>query len=351
MNTSSVIDIAIGLVLVYFLLSMVCSALNELLAQLLASRAKYLKKGLSILLTDPEKLKKFYEHPLIASLGEPIAESTSRLFFGDIKPLAGKNFHPSYIPSKAFAQALIDMVVQANLPGPNKKPHTFDNVRQAVVEITDDDELRTALLSCLDSAQYDLEQAKKNMEEWFDNSMDRVSGWYKRNTQRALLIFALFIASIFNINTLTIIDRLWESPELRAGFVDAATTVTTSVKKLQEERDKACASEKAKNPDEKDCPGTEAKFNTENLKLAAGFEKKFKKSELPFGWSNVKECKEASKNCFCSIVKNLKWSDFFGILFTTISVSFGAPFWFELLNKLLNLRTTGAKPEKNKSNQ
>ncbi|PXX34903.1 hypothetical protein [Undibacterium pigrum] len=351
MNTSTVIDIAIGLVLVYFLLSMVCSALNELLAQLLASRAKYLKKGLTILLTDPEKLKKFYEHPLIASLGEPVAASTSRLFFGDIKPMAGKNLHPSYIPSKAFAQALIDMVVQANLPGPNKKPHTFDNVRQAVVEITDDDELRTALLSCLDSAQYDLEQAKKNMEEWFDNTMDRVSGWYKRNTQQVLIIFALLIATFFNINTLTIVDRLWESPQLRNDVANLASSVSVSFEKKKREKNDACLIEKKNNPDLETCPDTEKKYNTEDFKTWNETIEKLEKNNLPFGWSNVKECKEASKNCFCCIVKNLKWSDFFGILFTTISVSFGAPFWFELLNKLLNLRTTGAKPEKNKSNQ
>ncbi|MFZ6779903.1 hypothetical protein ACO0LD_23970 [Undibacterium sp. Ji83W] len=350
MNTSSVIDIAIGLVLVYFLLSMVCSALNELVSQMLASRAKYLKKGLTILLTDPGKLKKFYEHPLIASLGEPIGESTMRLFLGDIKPLAGKNFHPSYIPSKAFAQALIDIVVQANLPGPNKKPHTFDNVRQAVVEITDDDALRTALLSCLDSAQYDLEQAKKNIEEWFENSMDRVSGWYKRNTQKVLLIFGLIIASLFNINTLTIIDRLWESPQLRASLVKVADKVNSSVEESQKEKDKACADEKKKKLT-LNCPEAEKIIVNVDLKLTdkllgEDFRKDVKSLKLPFGWRNLEECKSTSMTCLCRFVKSLKWSDFFGILFTTIAVSFGAPFWFELLNKLLNLRTTGAKPEK-----
>ena len=40
-----------------------------------------------------------------------------------------------------------------------------------------------------------------------------------------------------------------------------------------------------------------------------------------------------------------------GILLTTIAVSLGAPFWFDMLNKLVNLRSTGVKPKKSEDKE
>src|SRR5258708_16509062 len=102
---STVIDIAIGLVFVYLLLSLICSAANEVLENLLRNRAKDLEKGIKELLQNNDDwVAKIYNHPLV-----------SDLFDGTYKS-GGRNL-PSYVPSSNFALALMDVV----LPGEGTK--------------------------------------------------------------------------------------------------------------------------------------------------------------------------------------------------------------------------------------
>ena len=96
MSLSSVIEVAIGLIFIYVLLSLVCSSLKEMIASLLKLRAKTLKKGLERLLTDQNTRNEFYSHPLVQSLCE--------------KKSTDANVTASYIPSRIFATALLDIV-------------------------------------------------------------------------------------------------------------------------------------------------------------------------------------------------------------------------------------------------
>lgn len=93
---STFIEVVIGLAFVYVLLGLVCTALNEMIAQFANSHAETLKKGLERLLTDATIREKFYRPPLIKALSK---ESP-----------AGEVVKPSYIPPRAFALALIDVV-------------------------------------------------------------------------------------------------------------------------------------------------------------------------------------------------------------------------------------------------
>ena len=92
---STILDIATGIVFIYLLLSLMCSALNEMVAWFLGLRASTLKSGIEQLLADPALAnisQRVYAHPLVKALSE-----------------AGKD--PSYIPSRTFAYALIDELI------------------------------------------------------------------------------------------------------------------------------------------------------------------------------------------------------------------------------------------------
>lgn len=39
------------------------------------------------------------------------------------------------------------------------------------------------------------------------------------------------------------------------------------------------------------------------------------------------------------------WARVVGLLVTAVAVSFGAPVWFDLLNKFVNFRAAGVKPQ------
>ena len=91
MQLSSLIEVAIGLIFIYVLLSLVCSSLSEIIASILKLRSKTLKKGLERLITDKKTLDEFYAHPLVKSLCKQSSDS--------------EKVTASYIPSRIFAAA------------------------------------------------------------------------------------------------------------------------------------------------------------------------------------------------------------------------------------------------------
>src|SRR4051812_9660221 len=91
---SPILDIAVGLIFIYLLLSLICSGMNELIAWSLGLRADMLEQGLKHLLDDKDLggyAGKVYDHALVRSLGD----------------------HPSYIPGSVFAHALVDVIRSA----------------------------------------------------------------------------------------------------------------------------------------------------------------------------------------------------------------------------------------------
>src|SRR4051794_21539819 len=104
MSTFDMLDAAIGLVFIFLLLSLICTALNEVIENILKKRATDLEKGIRELLlpnnaTDTQNLmQQFYQHPIISSL-----------YKGNYKP-SGRNL-PSYIPASNFSHAILDIIL------------------------------------------------------------------------------------------------------------------------------------------------------------------------------------------------------------------------------------------------
>lgn len=275
---SSILDVAVGLIFVYFLLSMVSSHINELVASILSWRARYLEEGIRSMLADPELADKVWNHPLIRGLAGKEGKS------------------PSYIPANTFSLALFDAIV----PGGND-PTGLDRLRKQVVMMPEGS-VREALVSMIDKANGDLSQARTEVEGWFNAAMDRVTGVYKRQIQWLTLGVALVVTLIFGVDTLALANSLWQEPGLRAAITGAAqvtqTTQTVQTTGLQ------------------DAVKTLSTFS------------------LPIGWT---------------VWPQSEWEWFqkvIGLLLTTLAVSLGAPFWFDLLKNLANLRSTGPAPQK-----
>lgn len=95
---SGILDTVIGLIFVFLLVSMLVTIINEMIAAILKSRAKWLRRGIGRLI-GTEWMQKVYAHPLI--------EGTTRTD----KPVVG-DAGPSYIPSRSFANVLMSVVQQ-----------------------------------------------------------------------------------------------------------------------------------------------------------------------------------------------------------------------------------------------
>ncbi len=276
---SAILDTAIGLIFVFLVVSLVVSAANELLAGLFRWRANNLLLGIRQLLQDPSVtglVTRFYEHPLIDGL-------------------SSKGKKPSYIPSRTFALALLDIVSPTTV-GSNR---TLEDLKAGIDKLPSS--LQVTFRVLLDEAGHDVEQFKRQLEIWFNSTMERVSGWYKRKTQAVQLLLALFIVAVVNVDSVRIARSLSgvNSP-LRDSIKDAAHSLV-----------------EAGLP--KGSLGEQLTAATEAIGNLA----------LPIGWING----------------GFGPSTIVGWLITALAASLGAPFWFDLLNKFVNVRASGKAPE------
>lgn len=314
---SEMIDIVISLIFVYLLLSLICSALREGIETWLKQRAIYLERGIRELLHDRtgEGLTKtLYTHPLIFSL-----------YQGDYQPdetkvskfLPARSNLPAYIPSRSFAMALLDIVAhgpvvtEATAALPTPVQPTLGEIRDTVAKI-ENPYVERALLSAIDSAQGRFDQALANIEAWYDSTMERVSGWYKRQTQIILFCVGLILTILLNVNTITIAQSVAQDDTLRQMIVAQVQVL---------------AHESGSTPQKADFDQAYEKLN---------------QLSLPIGWSNgwrgIRSGTQAAGLWDYLFVPLLGW------LMTAFAISFGAPFWFDLLNKFMVIRST-IKPQ------
>lgn len=91
-----------------------------------------------------------------------------------------------------------------------------------IVSQIDSSQLKRTLLTLMDEADQNIEKLKEDIETWFNNSMDRVTGWYKRKTQIAHLLLGLLFTVLLNVDSVLIVRSLTSDPDLRKAVVAQA---------------------------------------------------------------------------------------------------------------------------------
>src|SRR4051812_28658324 len=216
---SVILDVAIGMVLVYLLLSLIATAAQETIARWSNERSKMLEGGMQELLDEPELVHAMYEHPMISSL-----------YTGRYADARKNNQLPSYIPSENFSAAFLDIAVRgrdvnsSTDAGPNATRLTPDTLRRMVGRL-ENRRAQRFILTALDFSGDDIGKVRAAVEQWFDAAMDRVSGKFKRQTQRQLLRLGFVMAVIANVDSLRIMQRLYSDPAMRQASVAMAESV------------------------------------------------------------------------------------------------------------------------------
>jgi len=328
---SQILEVAIGLILVYLVLSLICSAIREIFEAWMKTRAAFLERGIRKLLHDPHGTAlatAVYHHPQIYPLFRG-GYNPSRIKRNGLMP-AGSNL-PSYIPAKNFALSLLDIVVRGPDPSSTQAATagapaiSLAAVRSAVANINNPP-VQRALLSAIDTATDDLDNAQANLEAWYNSGMERVSGWYKRRTQFILLGLGIGLAVAVNVNSVTIARRLYQDQALRDVLVAQAGTLTRD--SLVRERPQ------------------ELLTDLEGLGLPLGW------TDTVFGLPGTTRTVTIERNGRQQTEEiTLRWWDhflspLFGWSLTGLAVTLGAPFWFDLLNKFMVIRGTVKPHEK-----
>jgi hypothetical protein len=169
-----------------------------------------------------------------------------------------------------------------------KVPGDFIQLRSAIDTIPDP-QLRAAMQSMISRAR-DLQQFQDMLAGWFDNAMTRMSGAYKRSQRLISLLLALLLTILFNIDSIHLFRTLWQQPALAAHLKDVSGALD---------------------------PAAINALMT-----------------LPIGWNKFPPVLNAD---FALQVA--------GWLITAATALFGAPFWFDLMQRVMRMRATGAKPE------
>lgn len=286
----------------FLLLSLVCSAISELVAQALGMRSANMVKWLRQVIKTPEDIKKFYDSPLIKSLTIPKPDPSnlvSKSFSKIVDRFVPERGKPSYVPARTFALTLMNLG--------NDFP---------------DGQMKDALLYLMKEAKDDSEKLRANIEEWYDGAMDRVSGWYKRKTQVVLLVIAVVVAVTLNADSFEIGDRLWRDDALRTSVAEAAQTLI----------DEDNAAVTTPDGDAATTPDANAAATPDAKVVAALAE--VEDLGIPLGW----DWDERPRDLQSWLTK------LGGLIFTALALSLGAPFWFDALNKVVNLRGSGKPP-------
>ncbi|WP_158751186.1 hypothetical protein [Acidobacterium sp. S8] len=306
-----ILGVAIGIVLVCLLLSIIASHVCEMAAAFTAKRAVALEKAICKMVGDPAVYEKFVSHPLIETISFEPAKLLGIRISSTTKP------RPTYIASPLFTRVLlVSLAEMQNLPS--------TDVTAIVASLPANSPLKQKLGAIILGIEHDSVACVSAVEQWYDGTMDRVNGLYKRHTQSWLLALGLVLAIMCNANLFTITQKLWTSK-------DARDAVTATAQMYSCKDGQHCG-----------LPSYETARSDIQKRLG---------DELPVGydWDYVQRYWKAKADPDHAGAKQIAihWGfNLGGWLLTAIAVSLGAPFWFDMLNKLINMRLVGQKPEK-----
>jgi hypothetical protein len=337
MQLDAILEVVIGLVFSWLVLSISTSEIQEVIKRIFNLRAKHLQKSiLEMFKYEQALVDQFYSHPAIMELSK-IEKN------GEVKK-------PDYIPNDVFSEVAMEILMNAR-KGASESESSEEAVSFGVTGGSVGNTLNPEIINLTDRLFPDaptvhaegavafsmdfnemrvqleekVEKYKKNVSHWFDNVMTQSSDWYRKNAQVWCFWIGLVLALFFNVDSINIANELWREPTKRQALV---------------------AQVEAYNPDDPNAtPVGIDSFNT---------------LVLPVGWTSVpaEDSSVCNQNVTtdgrftlrvgneCHVRTNVPsyydvggWlTKLIGILLSAFAARQGAPFWFDILKKLISAK-------------
>jgi hypothetical protein len=294
MQFDAILEVAIGLVVTWLIISMATSQIQEVIIESLGWRSTFLEKRLQEMFKNSALVEQFYKHPLIETL-------SARSFWG-------KKRKPKDIPNAIFAKAAVDILLNAGKSG-NEIPAgtmSLETMKQSAIESmehlkqTNEDLAKTVkylvpkLEGVTTGVENKISEYRGNVESWFDTTMVQATKLYRKYASAIAMGLGIGLAVVFNVDSVYIVGQLWRDPTLRQSVVAQAGNIK---------------------PEDK-ISIADTKIKLEDLSLPVGWNEETIPQDVP----------EASLKIL-------------GIFITGAAASLGAPFWFDILNKMLGIKT------------
>jgi hypothetical protein len=361
MLSSPFLETIISLILIILIFSILVTCVQEGYVSITKARGKMLQFAIGEILNDQFN-KNFayllYQHPQVDLLKRKQGEL------------------PSYIGSEIFARSLIDLiakesteVIYENIDGVIvkkvkliqpiiQKTGVFAGIEMNLTQsqINNPDlinlaqrfklgaeslqysDLRKLLLSFYsnslnDTGQESVQSLRLQIENWYNSYMDRVTGWYKRKVRMNLFLAAALVTMTFNLNFITLSKNIYADTKLRNSLTHTAESMS-----------------REENP----IARIQNQLTRDSLVLKDIDVDALAGTELPIGWKiTIKDVGAEGKSWLgvassyvTYFFKNhFKPVNIFGWLIFILTLSLGAPFWFDVLKKLVNMRNSGIAPQ------
>jgi hypothetical protein len=322
---SETLEVAIGLAVLFSFMSLFASAARETIEAWYQDRGLLIHKAMAELFSaDGDE-----SSPSLAQFYNSIA--ISPLFRGAYNGVKGKL--PSYITSGNFANTILDMARKEAKVAPGVPIADW-------IDKLGDTRISQLVRLAFDSSGKDPEKTRVFLEAWFNSQMDRVAGWYKRSTHVILLIIGFLSAVALNVDAVAITKHLYRNDAVREVIVAHA----------QSKPPAALGSNSTQVTPSAPADESRAMVNQVGELRDYGF---------PIGWSWQSQWPTPDPQCaldtgvtpgtpcaldtmgFSAILLMI-----FGWVVTAFGISLGAPFWFDILNKFMVVRSTVKPDEK-----
>ena len=335
MFSSTIFDVVFGLVSVFLAVSLFTSAVTEGLSMLVRLRARTLLSGVKQLLNDPEfkgLALSLYNHALVNPLSA-----------GDTDPGKTPSVKPSYIEPDQFALAFVDILKQAGdaaakaeagaaataggtappadgaaqpaggaappaggAATPADETASLKLSIETAIKKIGDKQIQTTLATLYRKAGKDVDAFRDEIAAWFDAAMDRLSGVYSRYVKAISFVVALVLAGLLNADAIHVADTLWERPALAERLAKLDLPIVDEAH-----------------------PETEAAQLLKQIEGVAPL----------LGWNGFGN--DERRHGWGIVLMILGW------VFVAGAALFGAPFWFDVLQRFVQLRGTGPSPDEN----
>lgn len=311
----TILEVVISLVVVYFLMSTLVSFCNECIAMMVNNRGKILYKSLKHLFVEEKNeedslIEKVYQSKFVNNLA------------GQFK-FANKVVHkPSYIATENFTSALIDEIQKCGV----KKAYArnIDDLKKKIDAVKDSfikTKLQEIIAELEETQQANITSVKRKISEWYDNYMLTVTEVYKNYIRMWIMGISAVVVVAMNIDSLVLIEYFYENKEKREVMISFAQNVR-------------------KDDFEKNDSLSNDQHLEEIKRLKKAVVDDINAFDLPIGWKDGGM--EKTLRYEQKILKNptaaSTYKKIIGLFLTTILLTLGAPFWYQLMVNLLAIR-------------
>jgi hypothetical protein len=259
---------------------------------------------------------------------------------------------PGTVDSAAIATELVRVFVN----------NVWERYLADIIQQIPAGKLRTALSTLLQQSGGNLDKFKTAVENWFNDTMDRVSGWYKRHTQWVQIIFGIILTFAINLDSVSIVKALSkDNSGLLKATVTAAEKFTEHTPVSANPSGSPQPSPTAALGNSEQSAGAKVVNNADPAETLRLLDAEFSSLMLPIGWTSSPPAASSNNSDFrqwpgwpwgkpgplqwLGDWKDIISHHLIGWLLTVIAVSLGAPFWFDLLSKIISIRSSGNPPQ------